>query len=203
MTADRQQARVSAAAVFCGSCLLFLIQPLLGRTLLPLFGGSAAVWTISLAAYQLLLLAGYTYAHGVARRRRSKQRAVHLSLLCVASVWAVAFALLRPALRTVAGNTEQPALGCYCAYSRAWAFLCGACRRIDGGARWLAARGDGGGCDGTDASPGSVASVYRLYAVSNLGSFAGLLVYPFVLEPFVSLSVSGGRWRLVFADIPG
>ena len=59
MTADRQQVRVSAAAVFCGSCLLFLIQPLLGRTLLPLFGGSAAVWTICLAAYQLLLLAGY------------------------------------------------------------------------------------------------------------------------------------------------
>ena len=202
MTADRQQARVSAAAVFCGSCLLFLIQPLLGRTLLPLFGGSAAVWTISLAAYQLLLLAGYTYAHGVARRRRSKQRAVHLSLLCAASAWAVAFAVLRPALRTVAGNTEQPALEvllCVLAcVGLPYVALAAGSTVVQG---WLAARGDGGGCgDGTDASPGSVASVYRLYAVSNLGSFAGLLVYPFVLEPFVSLSV---QWWAVALGLCG
>ena len=198
MTADRQQVRVSAAAVFCGSCLLFLIQPLLGRTLLPLFGGSAAVWTICLAAYQLLLLAGYAYAHGIARRRRSAQRVAHLSLLCAASVWVVAFAALRPALRTMAGNTEQPALEVLlCVLACAglpYVALSAGSTVVQG---WLAAREDGGG---TDASTGSAASVYRLYAVSNFGSFAGLLVYPFVLEPFVSLSV---QWWAVALGLCG
>ena len=202
MTADRQQSRVSAAAVFCGSCLLFLIQPLLGRTLLPLFGGSAAVWTICLAAYQLLLLAGYAYAHGIAHRRRSAQRTVHLSLLCMASAWAVAFAALRPALRTVAGNTEQPALEVLlCVLACAglpYVALAAGSTVVQG---WLAARAPGGGGDeGANASTGSTASVYRLYAVSNLGSFAGLLVYPFVLEPFVSLSV---QWWAVALGLCG
>ena len=202
MTADRQQARVSAAAVFCGSCLLFLMQPLLGRTLLPVFGGSAAVWTVCLAAYQLLLLAGYAYAHGVARRRPSAQRAIHLALLCVASVWTVAFAALRPALRTVAGNSGQPALEVLlcvlvCAGIPYVALAAGS-TLVQG---WLAACGSEWiGGEKANASTGSAASVYRLYAVSNLGSFAGLLVYPFALEPFVSLSV---QWWAVALGLCG
>lgn len=202
MTADRQQARFSAAAVFCGSCLLFLIQPLLGRTLLPVFGGSAAVWTVCLAAYQLLLLAGYAYAHGIARRHRSAQRAIHLALLCAASVWTVAFAALRPALRAVAGDTGQPALEVLlcvlvCAGIPYVALAAGS-TVVQG---WLAARGlDGIGGEKANASADSAASVYRLYAVSNLGSFAGLLAYPFALEPFVSLSV---QWWAVSLGLCG
>ncbi len=202
MTADRQHVRASAAAVFCGSCLLFLIQPLLGRTLLPVFGGSAAVWTVCLAAYQLLLLAGYAYAHGIARRRPSAQRTIHLALLCVASVWTVVFAALRPALRAVAGDTGQPALEVLlcvlvCAGIPYVALAAGS-TLVQG---WLAkCVVEVAGGQKVQASSGSAASVYRLYAVSNLGSFAGLLVYPFALEPFVSLSV---QWWAVALGLCG
>ncbi|HRR33185.1 MAG TPA: hypothetical protein P5026_03730 [Kiritimatiellia bacterium] len=202
MTADRQQARVSAAAVFCGSCLLFLIQPLLGRTLLPIFGGSAAVWTVCLAAYQLLLLAGYAYAHGIARRSPQVQRTIHLTLLCGASIWAVAFAALRPVLRAAAGNSGQPALEvllCVLACAGVpYVALAAGATVVQG---WLAVRsGDGAGAGAASTSDGSVSSVYRLYAVSNLGSFIGLLIYPFVLEPFVSLSV---QWWAVAIGLCG
>ncbi len=202
MTAARQQARASAAAVFCGSCLLFLIQPLLGRTLLPVFGGSAAVWTVCLAAYQLLLLAGYAYAHGVARCCLPAQRTIHLTLLCVASVWTVAFAALRPALRAVAGNTGQPALEVLLCVlvcvGVPYVALAAGSTLVQG---WLAACGvEVAGGQKVQASSGSAASVYRLYAVSNLGSFAGLLVYPFALEPFVSLSV---QWWAVALGLCG
>lgn len=55
--------------IFLGSFLIFGVQPMLGRTLLPAFGGTAAVWTTCLATYQVLLLAGYWYAHFVSGSR--------------------------------------------------------------------------------------------------------------------------------------
>ena len=82
-----QTAGESAATIFTGSFLLFLVQPLLGRTLLPAFGGSAAVWGVCLAAYQVLLLAGYSYAHELSKRPISVQRGLHRALLLAAAVW--------------------------------------------------------------------------------------------------------------------
>ena len=60
-------ARLPYLVIFTGSFLLFGVQPMVGSTLLPVFGGTAAVWTVCLAAYQTLLLAGYAYAHAIAR----------------------------------------------------------------------------------------------------------------------------------------
>ena len=93
-------------AIFTGSALLFCVQPMMGRTLQPLFGGSAAVWSVCLAAYQLLLLAGYWYAHGLveqAHRAKSKGgsrlrgRYLHIGLLAAACVWLVGFTFMRGA----------------------------------------------------------------------------------------------------------
>ena len=171
-----QSGLMSAAAVFFGSFLLFLIQPMLGRTLLPVFGGSAAVWNVCLAAYQVLLLAGYAYTHLLVGKSARTQRVAHLTLLGVAAVWAFAFAALRLSLKGYFGGSSVPALEVlFCVLLFAglpYVLLAAGSTLVQA---WV-------------AGEGSSRSVYRLYAVSNLGSVLGLLIYPFVLEPFVSVT---------------
>ena len=100
----------SVLTIFTGSFLLFGIQPMLGRTLLPLFGGSAAVWIVCLAAYQILLLVGYGYAHIVARQDARTQRRLHLALMALAVLWSFAFATLRRSLKDSLGGSSLPSL---------------------------------------------------------------------------------------------
>ncbi|MFM8903970.1 MAG: ferrichrome ABC transporter permease, partial [Verrucomicrobiota bacterium] len=69
-------------AIFWGALLLFLVQPLIAKYILPWFGGSPAVWTTCMLFFQLLLLGGYAYAHFSTTRLRTRtQVIVHLSLL--------------------------------------------------------------------------------------------------------------------------
>src|SRR5438093_8176352 len=71
-----------AATIFTGAFLLFLVQPLIGKFILPWFGGSPAVWTTCMLFFQLMLLAGYTYAHLSARFLKPRlQAVVHLAVL--------------------------------------------------------------------------------------------------------------------------
>src|SRR5205085_2226536 len=73
---------IYAVTIFLSSFLLFLVQPLIARLILPWFGGSAAVWTTCMLFFQVLLLAGYGYAHGVSGMRR--QPLIHTVLLFLA-----------------------------------------------------------------------------------------------------------------------
>ena len=78
---------VYALTTFTGAFLLFLVQPLIGKYILPWFGGAPAVWTTCLLFFQLLLLAGYGYAHCSARWLKPRaQVSLHLILLLVAMV---------------------------------------------------------------------------------------------------------------------
>ncbi len=192
-----------AAAVFIGSFLLFMIQPMLGRTLLPVFGGSAAVWSVCLAAYQVLLLAGYAYAHLLAGKRVRTQHRAHLTLLGAAVVWAFAVAVVRWRLKGLFGGFAVPSLEvlfCVLVFvGLPYVMLAAGSTLVQA---WLAASGkvSGSGLQATGSEPAPLTcnkeqeaarrsgDVYRLYAVSNLGSLLGLLVYPFVLEPFVPLT---------------
>ena len=70
-----------AFAIGLGACLLFQIQFLLARQVLPWFGGAPAVWSTSLVVFQALLLAGYTWAHGLARLRSRRLQAVLKTLM--------------------------------------------------------------------------------------------------------------------------
>jgi hypothetical protein len=187
-----------ALTIFLGAFLLFGLQPLVGRTLLPSFGGTAAVWVVCLCAYQVLLLAGYFYAHLMARRDRKGERvraAIHIGLLGLAVVWTLAFAYFRPVLKAYIGNSGMPALEVlFCvlvfvglpyvllsansSLVQFW-LIQGERRKADGGKEAHARSG---------GETFSSSNVYRLYAVSNLGSFCGLLFYPFILEPFISLA---------------
>jgi hypothetical protein len=167
--------RIASLAVFFGSFLLFAVQPMLGRTLLPSFGGSAAVWTICLASFQFLLLLGYLYAHVITRRPVRTQVVMHRLFLGIAILWTVAFAWFRPSLMTLVGNSSSPRwevlLSVLIIAGLPYVVLSSGSTLVQS---WLARAGN--------------REIYRLYAVSNLGSFLGLLTYPFVLEPHVALT---------------
>src|SRR5215470_17363667 len=74
-----------AVTIFLSAFLLFQVQPLIAKMILPWFGGTAAVWTICMLFFQLLLLAGYVYSHGYARLRFAGRRHVHVVLLVLAA----------------------------------------------------------------------------------------------------------------------
>src|SRR5919198_5160088 len=77
---------IYAATIFLSSFLLFLVQPLIARVILPWFGGSAAVWTTCLLFFQALLLAGYAYAHGASSRLLGRRQAVLHTVLLLAAI---------------------------------------------------------------------------------------------------------------------
>lgn len=169
------------ASIFLGSFLLFLVQPLAGRILLPSSGGSPAVWTTALVFFQLLLLLGYLYAHLLPRVRRPGVRlGIHLAVLSLpllllppqapggldpsTSPWPEATLLLSLAILVgapffvLATNSSLVQL-------------------------WYA----------RTRVPGSD-DPYWLYAASNVGSLLALLSYPFLLEPLVGLPGQRRLW---------
>jgi hypothetical protein len=73
--------------ILTGSFLLFLVQPMIARMALPRLGGAPAVWNSAMLVYQALLLAGYAYAHRLAREPSRRQAKVHLALFAVALLW--------------------------------------------------------------------------------------------------------------------
>ncbi|MDX1678787.1 MAG: hypothetical protein R3177_13245, partial [Arsukibacterium sp.] len=159
--------------IFLSAALLFLVQPMLAKQLLPYFGGGAAVWTACMLFFQSLLLAGYGYAHLLGRYLAPKnQRRVHSSLLMLA---VVSLPLLWQANITPALLPSPLA-----------AILLLLTLLV--GLPYLLLAATGPLLQHWFASRFPLRSPYRLYALSNLGSLGGLLVYPFVLDPLFSLN---------------
>src|SRR5262249_47518554 len=77
-----------ALTIACSSSLLFLIQPMIAKAILPRFGGSAGVWVACMLFFQVALLMGYLYAHWITRLPRLPQTAIHVALLAL-SLWAL------------------------------------------------------------------------------------------------------------------
>ena len=161
--------------ILTGSFLLFLVQPMVARIALPRLGGAPAVWNSAMLVYQALLLAGYGYAHALGRLRVRTQAAVHLALLALAALWLPIGVLGWPLPDGTAPELWVPWL---LAASIGPLFVAVSAQAplIQ---RWFAAARP-------DQDP------YRLYAASNLGSFAGLLAYPLLVEPLIP--VDGQRW---------
>ncbi|MGA1800233.1 fused MFS/spermidine synthase [Sphingomonas sp. 4RDLI-65] len=173
------------ATILTGSFLLFLVQPMVARMALPRLGGAPAVWNSAMLVYQALLLAGYAYAHWLGRVRPRAQAAIHLGVLIVAGLWLpiglIAMDLPADALPALwvpwlLGLSIGPL---FFAVSAQAPLI----------QRWF-----------SDASGGG--DPYALYAASNLGSFAGLIAYPLLVEPLMairgqSLLWSGGYLLLV------
>jgi hypothetical protein len=173
-----------AVAIFLSSCLLFLVEPMAGKRLLPLLGGSAAVWTACLVFFQCALLLGYLVAHGLITRASARMQAVGYIVLLFASVAQLSRAI-NPDLRA---NPAHPiasvlwlltlliglpfvTLSATSPLLQAWY------------SRWIAHRRSHVDPTSLPASP----QPYRLFAISNVGSMAALIVYPWLIEPRSSL----------------
>ncbi len=173
-----------AATTFASAFLIFLVQPMVGKRILPWFGGVPAVWTLCLAFYQVTLFAGYAYAHCVIRYVPPVfQLPLHGLLLAGALL---ALPVLPSEAWTPAGGAEPSrAILTILSFKVALPFLALAATGPLVQA-WFAGRYP-------ERSP------YPLYAVSNAGSLLAMLSYPFVLEPHLPLSTTGRLWSFAFA----
>lgn len=181
-----------AATIGVGACLLFQVQFILGKQILPWFGGAPAVWTTCMLFFQVLLLAGYAYAHLVSRSPSpTRQRNIHLGML----VLALALLLVRMAVwpspitpsdawKPQPDDVPSLAILGLLLFTIGLPFLV------------LSATGPLLQAWYARCFPG--VSPYRLYALSNLGSLLGLLSYPFFLEPAMSVTSQGWVWSAGF-----
>ncbi|MEY4270893.1 MAG: hypothetical protein RLZZ58_2109 [Pseudomonadota bacterium] len=166
-------------AILIGSFLLFLIQPMVARMALPRLGGAPAVWNSAMLVYQALLLGGYAYAHWLGRFALKRQAMIHIGLLLLAVLWLpVGLADMAPA----AAGQEALWVPLFLAVSIGPVFFMVAAQAplLQ---RWFAADPNAG-------------EPYALYAASNLGSFAGLIAYPLLLEPRLSIAGQSWGWSL-------
>lgn len=168
--------------IFLGSFLLFLVQPMVARMALPRLGGAPAVWNSAMLVYQALLLAGYAYAHLVARLPARSQAIVHLSLLALA-------ALTLPL--GLAGATPSGRVSPALWVPGLLLFSIGPLFFAVAAQAPLVQRWYSVATGGRDP--------YPLYAASNLGSFTGLLSYPLLVEPRLALAGQAQFWSLGYA----
>ncbi len=179
--ARRAAAPVFVLALFSSAALIFVLQPLFGRMVTPLLGGSPAVWNTSMAFFQAALLLGYLYAHLVARLKDVRvQAAIHGLVLTAA--WFV----LPLQVSTLFGppSSEHPAL-----------WLVGVLA-LSVGAPFAAASATAPLLQAWYARTGRADAhdPYYLYAASNLGSFIGLLAYPALIEPLLGAHAQSLAW---------
>lgn len=167
--------------IVTGSFLLFLTQPMIARMALPRVGGAPSVWNSAMLVYQLLLLAGYAYAHGLSYLRPRLQSGIHLAIFAVAALF-----LPIGLVAWVPPVDAQPAFWVpWFLISSIGLLFFVVSAQAPLMQRWYAletSRGD----------------PYPLYAASNLGSFAGLLSYPLLVEPLMSLQQQSWLWTAMY-----
>ena len=170
------------ATILVGSFLLFLVQPMVARMALPLLGGAPNVWNSAMIVYQVLLLAGYAYAHAIGRLPLRRQAGLHLAALLLAGLMLpIALAHLPPPasgwevlwVPSLFVMTVGPVFFVMAAQAPLMQ-------------RWFAFHPDAG-------------APWALYAASNLGSFAGLIAYPLLAEPLLSIEAQSRVWALGYA----
>lgn len=169
-----------AATLFLAGALSFSVQPLIARMLLPRLGGAPSVWIVSLLFFQTALLLGYAYAHVLGRSRRLRAQLIaHLAVLVGALVF------VPPALRVPVDLPEPSAtvlIALAATIGLPYMALVATSPLLQ---RWL-------------TRAGITSDPYVLYAASNAGSLAGLLAYPFILEPWLGLRAQSSLWAAAY-----
>lgn len=172
-----------ALTIFASAFLLFLLQPIAAKEILPWFGGSAAVWTTCLVFFQSALLAGYAYSDRTTHRLAPRRQVMLHSILLVASI---AVLPIIPGAQWKPHGDENPAwliLALLTAVVGLPYFLLSTTSPLV--QAWFAR-----------AEPGR--SPYRLFALSNLASMLALLGYPLVLEPWAPTRVQAWGWSIAY-----
>lgn len=171
---------IYALTIFTSAFLLFLVQPIMAKQILPWFGGSAAVWTTCLMFFQLVLLAGYAYADWTVRFLKPRpQVLLHVALIIVSliSLPIIAGSGWKP------GGEEDPTwliLGLLTATIGLPYFLLSTTGPLL--QAWFA------------RSFPNATNVYRLFALSNGASLIALVAYPFAVEPWVTTHEQSIGW---------
>ncbi|MDX2020534.1 MAG: fused MFS/spermidine synthase [Deltaproteobacteria bacterium] len=169
------------ATVFCAAFLVFLVQPLVGRLLLPVYGGAPAVWSTCLVFFECTLFVGYLIAHAVTLWLPWRAQRVLQVGLAAAAILALPFSA--PHAPSFARGPQQQVLWWLIVQvALPFAALCTAAPTLQ---RWWNL------CSGREP--------FKLYAVSNAGSLLALLVYPLFVEPRFTLKQQSGGWAVAFA----
>ena len=172
-----------AATVFTSAFLLFLVQPIIAKQILPWFGGNASVWTVCMVFFQMVLLGGYAYADILSRRLAPRSQAMVHTLLLAASL---AFLPILAAESWKPGPDTEPSLRILLLLT--WTI----------GLPYFLLSTTGPLVQAWFARSYPSATVYRLFALSNLASLVALVAYPPLIEPATSLQAQSYAWSAVY-----
>lgn len=176
---------VFTSVMILSASLLFAVQPMFSKMVLPLLGGTPAVWNTAMMFFQAMLLLGYAYAHFIGRRFSGRRQAyVHLVILLVGAV-ALPVAPVEGWLPSSEGAPVLWLLGMFAVAIGLPFFAVSATAPLL--QSWFA-----------QSRHAFAADPYFLYAGSNIGSIAALVAYPLVLEPFIGLSTQSVVWSLAY-----
>jgi spermidine synthase len=169
--------------ILTSACLLFLVQPLVSKLILPWFGGSAAVWITCMLFFQASLLLGYLYAHALTRLFSLKRQAmIHAALLLLA----IATLPILPNARWQPKPGDDPTWGVFAVLATCvglpYTLLSASSPLLQS---WYAAKKLGD-------------LPYRYFALSNAGSLLALLAYPVAVEPFLAGHQQAWFWSIAF-----
>ena len=176
---------VYTAAIFLSAALLFAVQPLFAKMVLPRLGGSPSVWSVAIVFFQAVLLAGYAYAHVLTRHLPGRSSVIVHVLILIAATLALPLAIATGWGRPPNEGEALWLLGLFAASI---------------GLPFFALSANGPMLQAWFAHTGHPAAKdpYFLYAASNFGSLLALVSYPLVVEPFTHLSDQTRTWSILF-----
>src|SRR5437899_2357696 len=179
-----------AATLFVSALLLFSVQPMFAKMVLPKLGGAPAVWSVAMVFFQTTLLAGYAYARVLSRTLRSRRVAMLHLLLVGITAMTLPIAVAPGWLAPPPDGTALWLFGLFAVSIGLPFFTLSASAPLL--QSWFASSGHE-----------RAGNPYVLYAASNLGSFAALFAYPVVVEPFLTLKTQTAAWSIGFALLAG
>ena len=172
-----------ALTIFLSAFLLFQVQPLIAKMILPWFGGSASVWTACMLFFQMVLLLGYIYSHWVVQYLSSvRQSYLHIALIIVSLI----FLPIQPGQSWQPTGSENPTLQII------------GLLLVSIGLPYFVLSTTGPLLQAWFAREKSGTVPYRLFALSNLGSLLALLAYPIAVEPFFNSTVQSYLWSSLY-----
>ena len=183
---------IFAVSIFLSAFLLFQIQPMIGKFILPWFGGTPAVWSTTMLFFQVLLTGGYAYAYWlIGRVKSARQSLIHISLSLLAIIVLITLAFfwkspITPPANLKPADVSAPILDIFKLLI------------ISVGLPYFVLASNGPLMQAWFSRIFPQNSYARLYALSNFGSLLGLLAYPTLIEPNLSLKDQGWLWSSGF-----
>lgn len=169
--------------IFLSAFLLFQVQPMMGKMVLPWFGGSASVWTTCMLFFQALLLIGYLYTHWIVNRLSARRQSLLHGLLLLACLLVLPIGTSEAWKPQGAENPTLQILGLLAASI---------------GLPYFVLSSTGPLVQSWFSRERADAVAYRLFALSNLGSVLALLAYPLTIEPLLAIREQSLTWSVFF-----